>query len=148
MLTKKNLIKSDPNLRVISDNLNRLCQFLDEMYDINAGGCCYITGVIAKLLEIDDVDFSVIVFECDCDDFYDLDCSQYHYAISLNGDIINGNDYVDIEYSEFTNVSASDIFEHYYECDWNISYDRGNNKFIKETIKRFYGNFTKNLREP
>ena len=147
MLIKKNLVKSERNLKLLSENLNHLCHFLDEVYDINSGGCCYIAGLIAKLLEDDNVGFSVIVYECDCEDFYDLDCSQYHYAITFNTDIINADDYDEVEYSSFDNVSSKDLFEHYQECCWNEQYNPGNNKFIKDTIKTFYGNFTKNLRE-
>ena len=31
--------------------LNRTCKSLDDRYDINRGGCCYVAYVIAKLLD-------------------------------------------------------------------------------------------------
>ena len=77
MLTKKNLIKSEKNLNELCHKLNSLFRFLDEVYDINSGGCCYVASVLAELLEEDDVDYSVIVYDCDYDDFYDI-CNAYN----------------------------------------------------------------------
>ena len=31
--------------------LNRTCKLLDDRYNINRGGCCYVAYVIAKLLD-------------------------------------------------------------------------------------------------
>lgn len=123
-------------------------KFLDKTYHINAGGCCFVASVLAKLLERDNVDFTVVVYDCDdCDDFYDIDCSKYHYAIKVGNYVINGEDYEVFDSSEFSNVSSKDLLDHYKECNWNDYYNRKRNNYIKRVIKNFYNDFTSSLRE-
>lgn len=122
-------------------------EFLDNAYNINSGGCCFVASVLAKLLEQDGVNFSVIVYDCDYDDFYDLDCSQYHYTLQIGDRIVNGYE-DDDDYAEYYNVSSKDLLEHYKECgDWNEVYNRKRNNYIKRVIKDFYNDFTRDLRE-
>ena len=146
MLTKRNLIKSNENLNKLNCRLFSLFKFLDDVYHINAGGCCFTSAVLAKLLEEDDIDYTVAVYDCDYDDFYDISCSQFHYSIIVNGIIVNPMD-EDNDYSEFENVSSIDLMDHYKECDWNDYYNRFRNKYIKGLIKKFYKDFTYDLRE-
>lgn len=147
MNTKKPLIKSEENLEKLCLNLCFLCKFLDNVYKINAGGCCYVAAIIAKLLEKDEVDFSVIVYNCDYDDFYDIDCSQYHYTLRIGEYIINNDGYEECPYSEYPNTYSIDLSDHYNECEWNTWYDTNRNKRIKRIIKDFYNDFTYDLRE-
>ena len=153
MLIKKNLIKSEKNLSELCHKLNSLFRFLDEVYNINSGGCCYVASVLAELLEEDDVDYSVIVYDCDCDNFYDIPCSCYHYTLRITGaeeycSIVNGYDEEECDdYCEFDNVSAIDLLDHYNECEWNDCYNTFRNKYIKGLITKFYKNFTYDLRE-
>lgn len=153
MPIKRNLIKSEKNLNKLCCDLDALFRFLDEVYDINSGGCCYVASVLANLLEEDGIDYSVIVYDCDYDDFYDIPCSCLHYAIRVtnaNGyyDTINGYDEEECDtYCEFDNVSATDLLDHYNECGWNSVYKTFRNKYIKGVITKFYKNFTYDLRE-
>ena len=115
MLIKKNLIKSEKNLNELCRKLNSLFRFLDEVYHINSGGCCYVASVLAELLEEDDVDYSVIVYDCDCDDFYDISCSCYHYTLRITGaeeycNIVNGYDEEECDDYEL------DDYDYCYEC--------------------------------
>lgn len=153
MPTKKNLIKSEKNLTELCLKLNSLFRFLDEVYHINSGGCCYVASVLAELLEEDDVDYSVIVYDCDYDNFYDISCSCYHYTLCIIGaeaycNIINGYDEVECDtFSEFEGVTAIDLLDHYKECSWNDYYNVFRNKYIKGLITKFYKDFTYDLRE-
>lgn len=153
MYTKKNLIKSEENLSQLCHKLNSLFIFLDEVYHINSGGCCYIASILANLLEKDDVDYSVIVYDCDCDDFYDLSCSCFHYAIRITDaeeycNIVNGYSEDECDgFSEFEGVAAIDLLDHYKECSWNSYYNVFRNKYIKGLITKFYKDFTYDLRE-
>ena len=153
MPTKKNLIKSEENLSKLCHKLNSLFIFLDEVYHINSGGCCYVASVLAELLEKDDVDYSVIVYDCDCDNFYNISCSCLHYTVRITGaeeccSIINGygEDECDT-FSEFEGVTAIDLLDHYKECSWNDYYNVFRNKYIKGLITKFYKDFTYDLRE-
>lgn len=153
MPTKKNLIKSEENLSKLCHKLNSLFVFLDEVYNINAGGCCYVASVLAELLEEDDIDYSVIVYDCDCDNFYDISCSCYHYTVRITGaeeycSIINGYNEDECDtFSEFEGVTAIDLLDHYKECNWNDYYKVFRNKYIKGLITKFYKDFTYDLRE-
>lgn len=145
MLTKRNLIKSEENLEILCRKLNYLFDFLDKVYDINAGGCCYVASILTKLLEQDNIKYAILIYDCEYDDFYDIDCSQYHYAIRIKSHIING--FNNENYSEFYNVSSYDLKQHYKECSWNDMYETTRNKYIKNLIIKFYNNFTYDLRE-
>lgn len=152
MPTKKNLIKSEENLSKLCHKLNSLFIFLDEVYNINSGGCCYVASVLANLLEEDEIEFSIIVYDCDYENFYDISRSQFHYAIRiLNTDfngIVNGyEDHDEWEFNEFDNVTAIDLLDHYKECSWNDYYNVFRNKYIKGLITKFYKDFTYDLRE-
>ena len=133
------------NLHELYLKLNDLCIFLNCVYDINYGGCCYLAYLIAKSLEKTNFKFSVVVYRCTCDDFYDLDCGHYHYAIKLGDDIING--YEEDDYKIFDNVSSTDLLDHYKECDWNDYYRTRKNALIKQVVNNFYKDFIHDLRE-
>lgn len=145
MNIKKKLIQSEENLEELTSKLNELFIFLDDVYYINSGGCCLIASYIAELLERDGIPFSVIVYDCDAEDFNDIDCSHFHYALRIAEPIINpvGERY----YSEYINVSSLILKEHYYMCDWNDAFNVLKGDFIKNEIESFYYDFTENLRE-
>lgn len=115
------------------------------MFDINCGGCCYIAYCVARLLERDNIPFLTVVYNCNYDEFYDIDCSCYHYAILVGERIINGFD--EDDYTTFANVTSKDLLDHYKECDWNCVYNTWYNTFLFHIINMFYYVFTKNLRE-
>lgn len=150
MHIKKNLIQSNQNLRELSTQLDKLCRFLDELYDINCGGCCYVAACLAECLQKDNVSYQVVVLECpeEVIKFSKIKKSCYHYFISVNNIDINGYDDLDEdEYRIFYNVSSRSLFNHYKKCMWNDCYDSDKNKFIKKMIKQYYEDFTSSLRE-
>ena len=122
-----------------------LSDFLDKALDINYGGCCYFAYVLAELFEKDDIPFEVVVYECDYEDFFDIDCSCYHYAIKHDKDIINS--FEGCNYKTFKDVTSEDLLEHYKECSWNDCYNTKWNFFISKIVKMCYYAFTKNLRK-
>lgn len=146
MYIRKNLIKSEENLELLCNKLNYLFEFLDRAYKINAGGCCYVASILAKLLEQDNIEYSVVVYGSEYDHFYDIDCSQYHYALRIKDFLVNYYE-EDDDYMEYFDVCAKDLEEHYKECSWNNCYDRERNNYIKRIIKNFYKDFTRDLRE-
>lgn len=131
---------------ILSKFLDQLCNFLDNTYCINCGGCCFVAYIVAKLLEKDGIEYSVIVYDCEFKSFYDIDCAQYHYAIKVGDIIINGYE-DDEEYVSFNNVCANDLRDHYNECYWNNEYHKKHNSFIKKILTVFYNDCAKDLRE-
>ena len=148
MNIKKNLIPSSQNLKVLSVKLDKLCKFLDEMYDINCGGCCFVAACLAECLQKDNISYQVIVYECpeDISKFSKIKRSCLHYFLSINNNDINGYEDID-EYNVFDNISSRSLFNHYKKCSWNCCYNSNKNKFIKKIIKQYYEDFTSSLRE-
>ena len=83
--------KSTEVQEILAERLNNLCRFLDEEYEINVGGCCYIAYCLAKLLSKDKFKFRVIVYEdYELEDkFSEISESHYHYAIGIGNYTIN-----------------------------------------------------------
>lgn len=144
--------KSTEIQEILAERLNKLCRFLDEEYDINAGGCCYVAYCLAKLLSKDKFKFRVIIYEdYELEDrFSEISGSHYHYAIGIGNYTINsaGCD-KDESFCRniYYNVRASEILDHYKNCGWNECYNSAKNKFIFRTIQVFYDDLTEDLRE-
>lgn len=151
---------SNPNSKYILYNLawrmNKVCDLLDALYNINCGGCCYIAYCLSKLLKEDDIEYEVVVVSDSCEDLTeceelrDIPCSCTHYGISTAGGLINidENDLESYTYSQyFHNPHPDDVKEHYESGYWNDCYDTNENEFIWETLKRFYYDFTQDLRK-
>lgn len=129
--------------------LNNLCRFLDDTYDINNGGCCYIAYCFARLLSRDKFKFKVVVYEnYRLGKRFDIvkRNSHYHYAISIGDYIINEIDKT-LFRQEYTGVKASELLVHYQNNSWNSKYNIQKNQFIFKTIKVFYEDLTEDLRE-
>lgn len=135
---------SETHLDLLASKLHYLCNFLDFTYHINEGGCCFIAYCIARLLDKDEIPYSIAVYHCDFDNFNDLDCSQYHYAIRVNNILINGYDDND-DFTIMNDVNSRDLLNHYKECHWNDYYSKSKNDFLFYIINTFYNDFKKDL---
>lgn len=136
---------------ILTERLNKLCKFLDDEYDINAGGCCYIAYCLARLLSRDKFKFKVIIYEDYIleDRFSEVIGSYWHYAIGIGEYTINSCDCDDDNFCKnvYTGVKASEILTHYQNGSWNNCYNSRKNSFIFKTIKVFYNDLTEDLRE-
>lgn len=135
--------------------LNKLCEQLNEQFEINWGGCCYTAYCIARLLEKDKLPFSLVIF----DNYFNLNkvkmlpkvpWSMLHYAIVLQvGEhttkTINRGKFR-ASHKCYLKVTAEEILWHYEEHDWNDTYNPKHNQIIKQLIEKTYYDFTNNLR--
>lgn len=149
---RKLKIESAKDKETLVERLDKLFQFLDEEYGINAGGCCFAAYCLAKLLSRDKVEFSVVVYEVHklVADFNKLSNGHYHYAIMIGNYCVNSEDYDDdpsLVRTVYSRVKASDILNHYKKHSWNECYDVSKNNFILKAIKMFYNDLTEDLRE-
>lgn len=155
----KNLdCKSEDNKEFISEKLNNLCNYLDESYYINSGGCCYVSYLVAKLLQSDGFEFNLLIWSRESlpEKFESLKRGNYHYAIQLGNNTING-DMMDEDLEErlykksYSHVEYSKILSHYNKIckidDWNDTYDKSLNSFISKMVKLTYESITDKLRE-
>ena len=152
---KRNLNSKELQFEFV-DKLNNLCNNLDDKYDINHGGCCYVAGCIARLLEESGISFSLVVFDSEWDlrkikSLQDLPEPMNHYAIVLDnndnliGDGINCcDDDFDDSYQVFK-ATSTDIFDYYYNHRWNERYNCFYNFRIKCALEKFYYDFINSL---
>ena len=140
----------------LTKRLNSLCKKLDKAFNINYGGCCYVAYCIARLLEKDNFNFSLVVFDRKHElkkfvELSELPEPMDHYAIIIESDdVSNGinccEDNYDNFYQDFK-VSSEHILEYYLNNIWNSDYNTINNVYIKSLIERVYYEFTNNLRK-
>ena len=135
---------------------NALCNDLDNRYDINHGGCCFVAGCIARILEEANIEFSLVVFD-NCTnlkkyvDIDDLPNSMNHYAIVIDdkndiiGDGINCDEDDFDDYYQTFKVTSKKIFKHYYEHRWNNVYNCFYNFRIRIAFRLFYHEYSKSL---
>ena len=116
-MTRKNLFTK----------LNQLCLELDQKFNINEGGCCYVAACIIEQLELKKIPYTVICYAL-----------GNHYAVRVSDRIINRSDFNCHEISYDTYISSKELFFTYYNEDWNICYNRSNNSSVKTRIKSLF----------
>lgn len=147
------------NIHALRDSINRLCGFLDEEYNVNRGGCCFIASLIAEHLDRLKIPYSLVAY-----DYLDkdLDYIQHevlskaknksgrksvtgrhtcnHYCIKIEGaGEVNNEGFTDgCSRYIIEDVRSSNIRWIYRNGLWNDEYDTGNNKIIKGIVKSFF----------
>ena len=116
------------NKKKLFTSLNELCRKLDDTYCINCGGCCFVAAVIVEQLELHNIPYSVIHY----------DISGCHYAIRVSDRIINRSDYRKCEIYEEYYPTSKDLYNNYYNNNWNMTYDSSNNSIVKRKIKALF----------
>ena len=116
------------NRKKLFTKLNQLCLELDNKYNINCGGCCYIAACIAEQLERFHIPFEIVHYDiCGC-----------HYAIKVSDRYINRSDYKKKEIYEILDYSSEEMFDIYYNGDWNSTYKRKYNSIVHRKIKNLF----------
>ena len=116
------------NRKKLFTKLNQLCLELDNKYFVNCGGCCYIAACIAEQLEKFDIPFEIVHYDiCGC-----------HYAIKVSDRYINRSDYKKKEIYEILDYSSKEMFDVYYNGDWNSTYKRKYNSIVRRKIKNLF----------
>lgn len=119
------------NKKELFKQVNKLCYNLDNKYNINCGGCCYVAACIAEQLELKGIPFKVI--------HYDL--YGCHFAIKVSDRYLNRSDYKKKEIIEISNWTSKDLFRHYHKEDWNSIYKPKNNRTVKNSIKSIFSKY-------
>ena len=137
------------------DKLNNLLKKLDEMYDINHGGCAFVASVLAKKFEKEGKNYQVCCnigkcklhpneneklksIVCIKDRLKNIDCRLYcgwwtpiHFFVRSDG--IDYNKWNTIEY-EVLNLKSKDLLDIYNNGRWNEKFDKTKINEIKELI--------------
>lgn len=151
------------NLETLSRSINNLCQYLDEIYDINYGGCCYLAYLLASKLEELNLSYSLVVYDCfkkNIEQVRFTSCNKVmsripeytitgkgtcdHYCILLEKSIyLNNISYISGHEYIITGINSSSIKWIYKKGKWNSSYKRSKNRIIKSIIDNFFKRYEK-----
>lgn len=135
--------------------LNDLLSYLDDKFNINAGGCCFVAYCIAKNLEKIGVNYKLVLYT------YERKINLHrtrnnikfrknntfpigkrncnHYAIKVDNELINPVE-SDRYVITLSKINCMDIKYIYNMGYWNDVYDSINNYFIENTINKFFKN--------
>lgn len=147
------------NIHSLARELDKLCEQLDDKYDINCGGCCYICWQIARHLERLGLKYNLVLYNESVkhedrinyeikhmsksnlawDSVVDLG-TCYHYCIQIRGSRrINSGDY---SKDLFKYVIKDVTFKHirwiYKNGSWNEFYNTKNNVAVRKLISEFF----------
>ena len=144
------------NLENLVKDLNALCDRLDQDYNINFGGCCFVAYLMMKHFEKIGL-HPTLVIENDCekineDDFLDCvhtrsgncqgikDQTCYHYFVYIPeiDKYVNSCEFYGEYLYKFQGLSAKDVHWIYKTGDWNSEYDRKNNPMVGRKIAQVF----------
>ena len=137
--------------------LNRLFTFLDKNYNINWGGCCWLTYCLAYNLERLDIPYSLVIYdgEGDSEEAYNNiverwtsfptgDETASHYTLKVRGlGILNkskGDPFILVH-----DVDSEDIRWIYDEGSWNECYNSRLNDEIKNLVDTVFKIYEKEI---
>lgn len=137
--------------------LNRLFTFLDKNYNINWGGCCWLTYCLAYNLERLNIPYSLVIYndEGDAEEAYNNiierwtnfptgDETASHYTLKVKGlGILNkskGDPFILVN-----NVNSDDIRWIYDEGSWNDCYNFRLNDEIKNLVDTVFKIYEKEI---
>ena len=141
----------------LKTELNRLFVFLDKNYNINWGGCCWLTYCLASNLERLNIPYSLVIYDGEGDateaanniferypQFPTGDETASHYTLKVRGlGILNkskGDPFIIVP-----DVDADDIHWIYTEGDWNNCYDYRLNNEIKNLVDTVFKIYEKEI---
>lgn len=151
------------NCHSLHKSLNSLCRFLDETYDVNKGGCCFLASVIAKHLDRLGIDYALVIYDDYKKDHTQIEhevischrnkgiftsvtgsCSCNHYCLQIKGaGVINEDDLEETHRYLIPDVTYKNINWIYKNSDWNDCYEVRHNKTIKNIVKTFFKDYEK-----
>ena len=144
------------NLENLVKDLNALCDRLDQDYNINFGGCCFVAYLMMKHFEKIGL-HPTLVIENDCkkideDDFLDCvhtrsgncqgikDQTCYHYFVYIPeiDKYVNSCEFYEDYLYKFQGLSAKDVHWIYKTGDWNSEYNRKNSPMVGRKIAQVF----------
>jgi hypothetical protein len=116
------------NRKKLFTKLNKLCLELDNKYNINNGGCCYVAACIAEQFEKFNIPFKIVHY----------DFTGCHYAIKVSDRYINRSDYKKKEIFEILECDSEHMFYIYDNSCWNKMYKTKYNKVVYRKIEKLF----------
>ena len=120
------------NKKELFKSLNNLCCKMQESYNINNGGCCFVAAVIAEQLEIYSIPFYVAVTY-----------SPTHYAIKVKDRYINRDDFK-FGPDDWREWNSQKLYDTYDDGNWNNWYSRRWNLIVRTRIRSIFKKYENN----
>jgi len=144
--------------RKLRTELNRLFSLLDKNYDINWGGCCWLTYCLADNFERLNIPYSLVIYDNERDaeeaqnnimnrrvEFPTGDETAFHYTLKVRGlGVLNKDDGNCIVVDS---VNSEDIRWIYDKGDWNECYNKRLNNEIKNLVDTVFKIYEKEICE-
>lgn len=127
MITKK-------QLKLLNDFLDDL----DDKFNINSGGCCYIAYIIAKRLKKLNITFKIMISDNDSLSKFSTKHNESVYHVFLHIPYIGDINPMYGDYTKEYNLSLSELLRYYNNSTWNSRYDTNFNKYISNQINNFF----------
>ena len=102
---------------------------MDIKYNTCCGGCCFVTACLAENLERNNIPFNIVRLSCPC-----------HYFVKVSDRYINRCDFtIKTEYYEvLEDYSSEDLYDTYYDEDWNKFYSKKWNLIVSTRIRSIF----------
>lgn len=150
-------MKQSWKTKKLKTELNRLFTFLDKNYNINWGGCCWLTYCLAYNLERLNIPYSLVIYdgEGNSEEAYNNiverwtsfptgDKTASHYTLKVRGlGILNkskGDPFILVH-----DVDSEDIRWIYDEGSWNECYNSRLNDEIKNLVDTVFKIYEKEI---
>lgn len=151
------------NVHKLVDSLNKLCITLEDNYDINCGGCCYVAYEIAKHLDRLNIRYQLAIANYsylkksainteirskrrnakDTESVTGFNtCSHYFIKIDGGGGVNQGS-WKDCPVYLVTEINHRNIQWIYRMGSWNDMYEKHHNKHIKKLISSHFKQYGK-----
>lgn len=142
-------------VREIVRDVNDLAVFLDNVYNINCGGCCFFASCIARYLEELNIPYSVAFYDSSINNDDAVEIYQNiknrndlgtpngystcnHYTLKVDDVVLNSLDHLDDDYVVVDDISCEDLDWIYENGSWNSSYDTKYNVAIEDYINNLF----------
>ena len=127
--------------------LNRLNDFilsLDSIYDVNSGGCAFVSWCIAKNLEKYHSKYKIVLYDGDREVSAKVNFNNnkgvYHVWVRCLGIDINGYNEENVYNKYLISLNSKQIKHYYDKAIWNDSYRKDLNAVISRKINNFFKN--------
>lgn len=136
-----------------TESLNTVLKDLDWECNINAGGCAFVSYILAKNLEKFNLKYKVVLAHSNCrykkniKECFSNNIGCSHVYIKIKGIEVNNFKYYG---KEIEIIAKSEELKNYYvrtlkNCSWNPTFDIRDAAYIKKTISKVFNEKLHNL---
>lgn len=122
------------NKKELFKKLNNLCIEMNNSYNINCGGCCFVAAVISEQLEKYNISFKIA---------YRI--YPTHYAIKVSDRYINRDGFKFDKSFGIYPWDSEFLYETYQKGDWNDYYNKRWNLIVKTKIESLFKKYGNNI---